>query len=137
MQSAAISMDQDDGWHRVAVAGTHDETEFLALFATERTLPPDTRPTTSGVAGRRREVQRIAACGGELATDARMALLRVSQSGQPISLVLIDASVATWTGMHREWRIGPLDSAADLHLDGIALDRLNHKTSRSATLIGQ
>jgi hypothetical protein len=115
---------RQDGWMRAAVAGSHGSGGFVALFATEEDPVAQHaergEPDTS-----RRELQRITNRSGCLTTDARIALLRLSSSGHPTALTLIDASVATWTGPG-EFSLGPLASAEDLHLDQADLARLSH-----------
>lgn len=100
---------REDGWHRVAVAGLHGDDHVLALFATRaRGSQP-------------RSVQRVAWLDGELSTDARAVLFRVSAYGDPSALTAIEARVAAWTGQGAfEIGGGP---AADLHLDRTALAR--------------
>jgi hypothetical protein len=130
MESTAIAVEREDAWHRIAVAGTHGDGRFLALFATPRTAG------LSAVSGSDRDildeapprpaVQRVSGCGGELVTDARMAILRVSPSGEPISLGLIDGTVAAWTG-RGAFRVGTFPAAEDLHLDRTALGRLSRR----------
>lgn len=128
MEPTAVSTAPDDAWHRVAVAGTHGDVQFIALLATERALTTGSRQSATDDCETRREVHWVTACGGRLATDARMAVLRLSDSGEPVSLTLIGASIATWTGAgHGDFKVGPLDSAADLHLNRISLGRLSHK----------
>ena len=113
----------EDEWHRVAGIGTDGEERFVALFATERDPLPS--PGNHGENRRlRRELQYVTAWGGRLATDARVALLRLSPSGEPMSLVAIDATVASWNGCAR-FDIGPRTSAEDLHLDRAGLTRLS------------
>jgi hypothetical protein len=128
MESVAVSTVRDDAWHRVAVTGTHGGEQFIALLATEQALTTGSRPSSTEDGESERGVQWVTACGGRLSTDARMAVLRISDSGQPVSLILIGASVATWIGPGKgDFEIGPLNSAADLHLSRTALDRLSHK----------
>lgn len=116
----------DDGWHRVAAGGTHGGGQFIALFATPRVA--DTEEAGSDVPHAPRALQRVSAWGGELATDARMALLQFSPSGQPTSLVIVDGTVAEWTGNDRVYfSAGPFKAAKDLHLDGPALARLSRR----------
>jgi hypothetical protein len=102
-----VRADRQDGWHRVAVAGVHGDTAILALFATPLG------------ASRRRGVQRITWRDGELSTDARAALFRLTPLGDPGALTLIDGRIASWTGQGAF----AVDSAAaaDLHLDRTAL----------------
>ena len=102
-----VETSRQDGWHRVAVTGTHGDEWFLALFAT----PLDNASS--------RSLQRIVWQDGELSTDARALVFRVTGPGDPCALTLIDGRIATWTGQ------GAFDvetpAAADLHLDGTAL----------------
>ena len=115
-----------DRWHRVGAIGRQGESRFVALFGTE--LGHD--------AGRRRpaaprQVQEMSGWGGRLATDARAALLQLSPSGQPLALVLVDATLASWSGTV-EFSVGPLASAADLHLDRTSLESLGNCATSTA-----
>ena len=113
----------EDEWHRVAAIGTDGEERFVALFATQRDPLPS--PGNHGENRRlRRELQHVTAWGGRLATDARVALLRLSPSGEPMSLVAVDATVASWNGCGG-FDIGPRTSAGDLHLNRAGLMRLS------------
>jgi hypothetical protein len=76
---------------------------------------------------RLRSVQRLMACNGELATDARVAILRFAQSGTPSSLALIGASEAMWTGAGA-FRLPPLRQAEDLYLDQSLLRQFSAAT---------
>jgi hypothetical protein len=74
-------------------------------------------------------VQRIAAAGGEFATDARVAVLWLSEAGEPTSLLLIEGTTASWSGSGAFY-VPPTSSAADLHLDGVDLARLSITVER-------
>jgi hypothetical protein len=78
-----------------------------------------------------RQVQEVSGWGGEFKTDARTALLHLSATGDPLSLVLIDATMASWSG-RVEFSVGPLVAAADLHLDRTSLAELSHGTASAA-----
>jgi hypothetical protein len=118
----------EDSWHRAAVIGTHGEDRFVALFATLRD-PLPFRHSGKDVP-LRREVQRVTGEGGQFVTDARIALLRLSASGEPLSLVLVDATAASWTG-RGGFNLGPLASAEDLHLNRTELRRLGRGIEHS------
>jgi hypothetical protein len=139
MESTPVAIERQDAWHRVAVAGMLGDGRVLALFATSHNagLSPVFRHDRQILDEElpRRAVQRVNACGGELVTDARMAILRISRSGEPISLGLIDASVAAWTG-RGNFSIGTLRAAEDLHLDRTALDRLSRDAEATRVVSG-
>jgi hypothetical protein len=126
VDAAPVITEREDEWHRVAVTGTHGEERFVALFAAPYAAEVQASGDIPRDSGRRRTVQRVTSSGAELATDARLAILRISQCGEPLSLDLIDATVAAWTGPGA-LTVGPLASAEDLHLDRITLGRLNRK----------
>ena len=117
-----VTVGNPDDWHRVAAVGAHDGGRFVALFATPR-----------GLQAGARAVQRVAAWRGDFATDARAALLRLSRHLEPVSLVLIDATLASWQGPgFFNVQIGPRASAGDLHLDRTTLERLSREGARTA-----
>jgi hypothetical protein len=118
---AATAIGGDDGWHRSAVVGTCQRASLLAVFATQASA--DGESLSSGL-GPGRCVQRIAAAGGEFATDARVAVLWLSEAGEPTSLLLIEGTTASWSGSGAFY-VPPTSSAADLHLDGVDLARLS------------
>src|SRR4029079_2693403 len=64
-----------DGWHRAAVLLRTGSGIIVALFAT----PPD----ASGGAPRSRSLHQVHTPGGQLATDARVALLHLTQDYEP------------------------------------------------------
>ena len=118
LQPIEVRTEVTDGRHRVAVLGDLGDGQFLGLFSTEAT---DTSKTL-------RSAQHMKVRGDEFHTDARMALLEFSASLEPVSLVLIDATYADWTG-RGQFSVGPLTSAADLHLDRSALARASRSAS--------
>ena len=120
IETSAVSTAREDMWHRVGAVAAHGDSRLVALFATERGPLPG---LSSGAA--RREVQEVIGWGGRLRTDARAALLQLSAAGEPLSLVLLDATTASWSG-GVEFTVGPFVSAADLHLDRTSLDKLSH-----------
>jgi hypothetical protein len=106
------SIDRQDGWQRIAVSisrpDASDIATDIALFAS-----PSNTVETGAVANRTRH--RITTGHGDLITDARAALLTLSPRGEPVSLIVINASAVVWTGpkaFERTW-----DTARDLHLD--------------------
>jgi hypothetical protein len=125
---AAISTADDDGWHRSALVGRYEGGVLLALFAT----PLAPQPSRQSESHSRREVQRITLVGGEFATDARVAVMRLRSAGEPSSLLLIGATTASWSG-RGQFSMVPLATAADLHLDQTGLVRLSLTTRRSTT----
>ena len=100
-----VSVDADDGWHRVAVLGKIDGRLFVALFAT---------PVAAASSSPRR-LQRIQVPDGELVTDARVALARTETCAGPGGLALLEARSGSWTGRCRTM-FGPATAAANLHL---------------------
>lgn len=112
LEPAPVVADRKDGWLRTAVMVRVGDAGILALFAA-----PGVGPL------RRRSLQRVALGNGELGTDARLALLRFSRSGEPYSLSLLDGREAAWTGRNA-FGIAPLAEAGDLHLDATALRQL-------------
>jgi hypothetical protein len=127
--AASVSTDHSDGWHRTAVLGRYDGADVLALFAT--LLEPQLNRQTASLPGR--VMQRITAVDGEFATDARVAVLRLGSGGEPGSLLLIEATTASWNGRGR-FCLGPLASATDLHLNNTDLVRLSLTSRRSTTI---
>ena len=115
-----------DMWHKVGAVGTHGELRFVALFATE--LGHVAAPGGRAVP---RQVQEMSGWGGRLTTDARAALLQLSSAGEALALVLLDATMASWCGPV-EFSVGPLASAADLHLDRTSLKTLSHCAASTA-----
>jgi hypothetical protein len=87
----------------------------VALFAT---------PEAAGGAPRSRLPHQIQTSGGQLTTDARVALLHLTSDHEPVSLDLIDGQVAMWRGPS-PFELRPI-AAGDLHLDRTALLRLSH-----------
>jgi hypothetical protein len=76
-------------------------------------------------------MQRLEVNGHMFHTDARMALLRLTPVLEPASLILIDCTRAAWDGP-RPFRLAPLTSAADLHLDRHALARIGQNGHSSS-----
>lgn len=102
--------------HNVAVLGRHGNGRFLAIFSTDR-------PGAAEAAVR--SVQVVEADGIRFHTDARIAVLVLSPLFEPRSLTMIDGSLAEWAGP-RSFHFDRLPSAADLHLDNNAIERLSH-----------
>lgn len=122
LQTIEVRTKVADGWHRVAALGGLGDGQFLALFSTE---------ASSTGKSRARAAQHVKVEGNEFHSDARIALLEFSPLLEPLSLVLIDATYADWTGRSR-FSVGPLTSAADLHLDRGALARASRSASSNA-----
>ena len=117
IQTLSTSVERRDRWHRIAVRISQAARTDIALFAS----PGDTVGAATGA----RELQHISTDGGELVTDARVALLRLSANAEPESLVVVDASAIVWTGrVPFELTLG---SARDLHFDMAALQRLSRR----------
>jgi hypothetical protein len=112
VEPTTVVADRDDGWHRTAALIEYGDKTLLAFFA-----------TPCACAHERRRRQRIALWCGELATDARAAVLEVSNVGEPLSLSLVEASMTAWSGKNA-FNIGSDAAAEDLHLDLPALRRL-------------
>jgi len=119
IQPIDVDTDRADGRHRIAAWGTYGDGHFIALFSTEH---PGAAESVS------RSVQAIGLNGNEFHTDARIAVLCLSRRLQPISLTLIDAALAAWNGPW-PFSLEPLTSAADLHLNQTALERLSYGES--------
>jgi hypothetical protein len=117
IEAVPVLISHEDGWHRVGVTGSHEDVQFAALFATPGS--GDDRMAAP------RGSQRIAVRDARLETDARIAVLRLTASGEPLSLDLIDATRTTWSGAG-PFDVAPRGAAADLHLDQAALRRLSH-----------
>jgi hypothetical protein len=100
--------DTTDAWHRVAVLVQTGGDKTLACFAAPLALSTAAR-----------SLARIRCDYGELATDARMALLRLSQTGKPEELYLVDGRVAVWAG-NGSFAIDLGAPAEDLRFDLLA-----------------
>lgn len=120
IESVPVAADADDGWHRVAVSVQRQGLGVLASFAT----PAREAAPVRSVHRVRCPATRLGT-GGELATDARMALLRLSRAGEPQSLSLVDGRLAIWTGP-APFAIDLPAPAADLHFDPRAQRGLSH-----------
>jgi hypothetical protein len=118
-----IVTDRSDVRHRVAVVGTYGAGHFIAIFSTENL---DAAESGAGA------LQEVELSGSEFHTDARIAVLYLSRRLEPMSLTLIDGTLAAWTGP-QPFNLEPFTSAADLHLDRIALARLSHGGRRASS----
>jgi hypothetical protein len=127
--AAPVSTGDSDGWYRSALLGRYEGNVLLALFATPLAPQPSRQDETHP----RREVQRIALMGSEFATDARVAVMRLGSGGEPSSLLLIEATTASWSG-RGQFSVAPLASAEDLHLDQTGLVRLSLTSRRSTSV---
>jgi hypothetical protein len=78
-------------------------------------------------------LQTVELGGNAFHTDARIAVLGLSVTHDPLWLTLIDASHARWTGQN-PFSLGPFTSAADLHLDRVTVSRLSHKPESGASM---
>lgn len=135
IESARVTTEREDGWHRAAVVVKRGGTHIVALFATPQgghPRPPQGEQGNPAGVPRPRTVHRLRLKNGELATDARAAVLRFSESGVPSSLSLVDTTAATWTGRN-SFTVAPLGAAQDLHFDRTALRQLSSEVeTRSA-----
>jgi hypothetical protein len=131
IETSPVRTAREDMWHRVGAVAAYGDSRFVALFATER----GPLPALSGTLVRR-QVQEVTGWGGRFRTDARAALLQLSSAGEPLSLVLIDATTASWNG-GVEFTVGPLASATDLHLDRTSLEKLSHYLERTTLSAGR
>jgi hypothetical protein len=77
-----VRAERADGWHRAAVEVILGEERILALCAT----PLDAQAA--------RSLQDVAGESAEVATDARVAVVRLTQMGAPASINTIDSTVA-------------------------------------------
>jgi hypothetical protein len=111
-----ILTDRPDAKQRVAVQGHYGAGTFIGVFSTEIAGAAELDARTS---------QHVDASGNRFHTDARIAVLCLSPDFEPTSLTLIDGTLASWTGP-QSFHLGPLTSAADLHLDRSTLARLGH-----------
>jgi hypothetical protein len=110
VNAVSVLADEEDGWHRAAALVTLDETSFVALFAAPH----------EGAAAHR-SMHRVSIPHGQLATDARVAILRLSHSGEPLSIAAIGGRSVEWRGQGG-FRTSPTKEPTDLHLDAAALD---------------
>jgi hypothetical protein len=102
--------DTTDAWHRAAVLVQNGTSKTIACFAAPIAMSTEVR-----------SLARVRCDYGELATDARMALLRLSQIGKPEELYLVDGSVAVWTG-NGPFAIDLGAPAEDVRFDLLALE---------------
>ena len=84
---AEISAERQDGWHRAAATITLGKSGVVALFAAPR----------SERAGNR-SVHVVSAPQGQLLTDARIAVLRLSASGDPVAISVVGGRSVEWRG---------------------------------------
>jgi hypothetical protein len=111
-----IAADAPDGWHRTAV---------LVLFNGAATIASFAAP--SGATRDRRVRHRVRARGGELVTDASVALLRLSRAGEAEELRLLDGRVAHWTG-RTPFAIDLPERVDELRFDPRALESVEGST---------
>lgn len=115
IEALPVSAETEDGWHRAAVAVTDGTTRCLAMFAT---------PLPGTAADGPRAPYRAISVDGTFSTDARVAVLRLSGDGTPLTLSLVDGQAGRWTGtVPVTFRLP--SAAADLHLDIAAQRRLS------------
>jgi Heparinase II/III-like protein/Heparinase II/III N-terminus len=117
IKTVDVASSASDARHRIAVVGDFGDGQFLALFST------DLSNEGSAQAG---PAQHMKIAGSEFHTDARIAVLQLSASREPTSLSLINGTGADWNG-RGPFSVGPLTSAADLHLDRDALVRATRR----------
>ena len=113
IERAPVLADEEDGWHRAAVSVTLDKATVVALFAAPRED-----------ADAARAIHRVSVPRGQLATDARLAILRLSPAGEPLTISAIGARSLEWRGLGG-FKTSPTREARDLHFDSAALRR-NH-----------
>jgi hypothetical protein len=121
LSTPGLEVEGPDGWHRAAAAITTGTRTWVAVFATPAaaTAPPgDHGP--GGVGGPGRAACRIRCTDGELTTDARAAVLRLSPAGEADALALIDGGLAEWTG-RMGFRVTFPQTADCVYLEGSAL----------------
>ncbi len=123
VEQLPVAADAEDGWHRTGVMVSDGTLRRIALFATPL---PDTGKDAP------RAPYRAVTPDGTLATDARVAVLCVSNAGEPLTLSLVDGQAARWTGAPPMTLRLPAP-AADLHLD-IAAQRRLSRTGESQRL---
>ena len=118
LERLAITSSHEDGWHRAAVLVTFGDIRVVTVFATPGTgaVRPDPAPSP----------QRVSLPGSQFTTAARAAVLRISPSGEPVSLDVIDGTDARWQGTGA-FSLASADAAADLHLDTAALQQLGRQ----------
>jgi hypothetical protein len=117
IQSAPVNAAPGSAWHSVAAVVDYSDSAFIMLVAIPRL----------GGGKSDRPLQRVAVGSGTLTTNARVCVLRLSRSGEPLSLTLIDAKDATWAGPHA-FTVRTSSSARDLHLGTRALRWLNRRS---------
>jgi uncharacterized heparinase superfamily protein len=117
IQSAPVNAAPGSAWHSVAAVVDYSDSAFIMLVAMPRL----------GGGKSDRPLQRVAVGSGTLTTNARVCVLRLSRSGEPLSLTLIDAKDATWAGPHA-FTVRTSSSARDLHLGTRALRWLNRRS---------
>lgn len=104
-----------DGWHAAGVHATLGRSQFVGLVAT---------PLGRLEKASDRRSRRVVVPGGELITDARVAFLQLTLTGEPQSLVAIAAHALIWKGA-RGFSVGPFAEAQDLQHDVTVLQRLS------------
>jgi hypothetical protein len=117
----------DDGWHHVGLLLTIADSRLIALFST----PVSGRRGLIDPANAADRPGHLTSIGphsvtvddGELMTDARVAVLRLSGS-DPASLILVEGRSAGWSG-GAPFNVDSSERAEDLHLDLAAQCRLS------------
>jgi hypothetical protein len=126
IESLPVAVERRDGWHRTAAAVTVERAVWLILFATpfDGTVQSDGTdaagpmlPTAFGerLPPGRRARSRTAYGGAALATDARVAVLRLSRRHEPLALALVEATYAAWSGP-APFTLVPARVPQDMHL---------------------
>jgi uncharacterized heparinase superfamily protein len=90
LEPALVTASRDDGWHRTAVTLRNGPEIVLALFATPAAVDGRSIP------GGGRAAATVALTHGDLVTDARVAVLRISRLGAPLHIAVLEATMATW-----------------------------------------
>ena len=119
-------------WHHIGLVFTAADWRVIALFST----PLPGRRGRSAVANLHDapaaiERHAVTVDGGELMTDARVALLRLSGDG-PASLTLVDGQTAAWSG-NAPFEVALGARAEDLHLDLAAQRRLSRQAAQQGS----
>jgi hypothetical protein len=90
LEPVVVTAARDDGWHRTAVTLQNGPEVVVALLATPRAV--DGRAIPAGG----RASATVALKHGDLVSDARVAVLRISASGAPPTIAALEATRSTW-----------------------------------------
>jgi hypothetical protein len=120
LEPVSLSYAGGDGWHCAGVSLATPDARILALFATPLGRDASAAPAP----------HRLSTEWGEMTSDARVTVLRLSLSGEPQSLLLVEGRRARWTG-DAAFTIERGSPATDLHHDLAARARLSHAGAAS------